>query len=533
VKAAIAACPKSGAVLVFPKGKYRFTQAKGNAMELMNFNNIEVDGMGSVLLFNSPTCAWSVAGVQGLHMRDFSLGWDAAPFSQGVVANASKDGTSVEVTVDGSSPVNTQFYSLRAFEANSRLPQLMRNSNDIIPLPSAVSWVEGRTLRFAFDRPVPLPEGTLVVMLHNRESFGLIFDQSTDIRLNGIHLYTAPGFAFAGTGVTNLSMTKCSVAPAAGSDRLVSSTADGFHFWGSRGRFRISESTFAGTCDDCINVHGFLMEASRSSPGEFIFSRTNKLNGRDQPISEPMLPAAGDRVELLDPNSFEPSAIGNVESVSHIGEDVEVKLKPPATVTEKVMMVSDDDQLPHLEVYDCKFHGSSSRGVLAHANAIIERNMFVDLGWAGVACMVDPDWLEGPLVANIAIRHNRFAGCGRFFRLSILVSTTVRAGGAERSNPGPPLNHNITIEDNQFEDPLGTVISVATTENLKIVHNIFASSRAPSDSLFPAVPIYLVNVKDTTVLGNSSNCPGTIVAANVDRSSFIAKDNVGLALRYE
>src|SRR5665213_790080 len=66
VKLAIAACPKTGAVLVFPNGKYRFTQSKGNAIELMNFTDIEVDGGGSSFLLDSPTCAWSVAGVHGL-----------------------------------------------------------------------------------------------------------------------------------------------------------------------------------------------------------------------------------------------------------------------------------------------------------------------------------------------------------------------------------------------------------------------------------------------------------------------------------
>src|ERR1017187_3238881 len=108
VKSAIAACPKSGAVLVFPNGKYRFTQSKGNAIELMNFTDIQVDGGGSSLLLNGSTCAWSVAGVRGLHMHDFSLDWDAAPFSQGAVVNASKDGKTVDVAVEGSGPVNTR-----------------------------------------------------------------------------------------------------------------------------------------------------------------------------------------------------------------------------------------------------------------------------------------------------------------------------------------------------------------------------------------------------------------------------------------
>ena len=390
VRAAVAACPKSGALLVFPTGIYRFTQAIGNAIELENFTDFEIDGCGSLFLLNGITRALSVNKVKGLHLHDFALDWKSLPFSQGTITNHSSDEKVFDVTIEGEEAIRKDFYLLLLFEPDTRLPRLIRTEADRTSLPKGVSVVGERILRLTFDRPMTLPVRTPVAMLHTRQSYGIIFGQSEDIDLSHINIHTAPGLAFAGTGITNLRMTKCAVAPPPGTRRLVSSTADAFHFWGSRGKFRVSQGTFSNVGDDCMNVHGFLLHARCSSANECIINKANKVNGVDRAVSNPMLPAPSDHIEMLDPRVFTPLGGSTVDSVSIKDNDIRVRLKSSALANTFDVLMSDTDELPSLEVVDCHFHSSINRGIIAHANALIERNTFSDLGWAGVSCSVDP-----------------------------------------------------------------------------------------------------------------------------------------------
>ena len=507
-------------------------QDAGIAIELKNFRNIEVDGGDSLFLLNGTTCAWAITEVHGLHLHDFSVDWDTSPFSQGVVIDVASDAKSVLVRLEGEGPVNTQFFSFRVFEKDSHLPRLIRSDRDKVPIPIDLAALGGRIVRLGFDRIVDLSIGTPVAVLHTRQSNGIIFGQCSDIELRGIHLHTAPGFAFAGTGVLNLTMDGCSVAPPAGSKRLISSTADGFHFWGSRGKFRITRTTFAGVGDDCMNVHGFLLRARRSDDNKLVLSQSNTINGRNRAISEPMLPTTGDHLEILDQENLEPLGGEIVDTVSRTDGNVEVKLKPPVILGERVVLISDSDQLPTLEVAECHFSRSMSCGIIAHANAIIERNTFSDLGWAGVSCSVDSRWLEGPLIANVLIRRNKFDRCGRFFGLSILVHTVVARGQRILEAAGTPMNHNISIQENCFEDSFRTVIFVGEVDNLHIRGNRFQNSRSTSDGIVSKDVIYLVDVKNASVVENSSTRSSVIVASKVEQVNFEVRDNVGLTLLF-
>ena len=259
--------PKIRRVIGLSTGIYRFTQAIGNAIELENFTDFEIDGCGSLFLLNGITRALSVNKVKGLHLHDFALDWKSLPFSQGTITNHSSDEKVFDVTIEGEEAIRKDFYLLLLFRTRYPPARLIRTEAEArTSLPKGVSVVGERILRLTFDRPMTLPVRTPVAMLHTRQSYGIIFGQSEDIDLKShINIHTAPGLAFAGTGITNLRMTKCAVAPPPGTRRLVSSTADAFHFWGSRGKFRVSQSTFSNVGDDCMNVHGFLLHARCSS----------------------------------------------------------------------------------------------------------------------------------------------------------------------------------------------------------------------------------------------------------------------------
>ena len=532
LRRAIAACPKSGGVLTFPLGTYRFSQVSGNAIELANFNNLEIDGGGSLFLLEGKTRAFAITDVQRLYLHDLNVDWNPTPFSEGIVTNVYPDNKTVEVLVEGATPIRTDFYLMLAFEQNTRLPQTITSDEARIPLPVSVSIIGGRLIKLLFDRPVRLAIGTPLAMLHTRESYGIIFGRSSDITLERINMYTAPGFAFAGTGVKNLTMKGCSVAPPAGSGRLLSSTADAFHFWGSRGIFRISQSTFSRNGDDCVNIHGFLLRARCSSKGECVLEKVNKVGNEDRPISEPMLPALNDEIDLLDTELFTPVGSGTVKGVQSEENEILLvsKLLPDP---KKFVLLSDNDGIPRLEVTDCKFESSINRGILVHANAVIERNVFSNLGWAGVACSVDPTWLEGPLIANITIRKNIFRGCGRLIRGSLQVNTIVEAWQSGRGTPGDPMNHDISIEDNTFDDPLGTTIFVAETNDLSIKGNSILNARSRPDPLAPEVAIFLFNVRNTRVVANNSRRQMTIISSNTEPDALVVQNNIGLGYRHE
>jgi hypothetical protein len=354
-----------------------------------------------------------------------------------------------------------------------------------------------------------------------------MLNQIQEVELRNIVVNTAPGMVFAGTRVRDLTIRGCKITPGEGSP-LISSTADGIHFWSSRGQFLVEQCIFQGLCDDCINIHSFLM---RASPGDnktqIALANSNIINGSEIRLSEPMIPKRGDRVQILHQKTLAFVDAATVQSVASDGSKVVLNLDRVVGLPDsEEVLISDADQVPTLDVRGCHFENSSGCGVVTHAHSVIQNNTFVALGWAGVNCLVHPNWQEGPLTSNITVRGNIFRGCGRVNRGSLLVHTLRRAADGGLVDVTTPINNDVRIESNYFEDPLGIPIVIGATDGIILSDNHFLSGRNSADPLKPKVAAQFLRIRNSVFSNNTCRGLDGIAVTASDMSSIQISNDI-------
>jgi Right handed beta helix region len=523
LKAAIAACSDNGAILEFPHGRYQFTDSGDKILDLSGRTDFEIIGNSSTLVFSGTGSPISMTRMSSVSVHDLVLDWKRPPFSQGKMTDLSPDGKQMDVVIDSAFPIsgNEPIYSIRFYDAGDRALRIPRNANDSSARPSSIAAIGQQRLRLTFDRELSVRNDTTVVLLHTREGYAMMLNEIDEIELKNILVHSAPGMVFAGTRVRDLTIRGCRITPGEGTP-LVSSTADGVHFWSSRGRFLVEQCMFQGLCDDCINIHSFFM---RALPGndqrQIMLTKSNTINGSEIRLSEPMIPMRGDHIQILDRKTLVLVGAATVESVNKSDNNVVLNLdRAVALSNSEDLFVSDPDQVPKLNVIGCRFENSSGCGVVTHADSVIQNNTFSALGWAGVNCLIHPNWLEGPLVSNVTIRENIFRGCGRVNRGSLLVHALRRAADGGLVDVTTPINKNVRVESNYFEDPLGTPITIVATDGIILSDNHFSSDRSSTDPLKPKLAVQFLRIRDGIISNNTCRGLDGVAVTASDKSTL-------------
>jgi len=504
VQAAINACSKSGAVLRFPHGAYHFSPDKGFVLPFNDFSDLEIDGDGSTLFFSGLASPLEFHAGRVIHLHDLNIDWLRPTFSQGVVVASSSDRLSIDVKIDDEFPItgNEPVFALRYFDRDRRMS--VPHIADLSPTSHAL--IASQTIRYEFPKPIVVVQNSAVVIRHARESVGIIFGESSDLALSKVTLHTAAGMGFVGTKVRNATFTECAVKPKKDGARMMSTTADGMHFWGSRGSFLVEQCEFESTGDDCINIHSFLLALSAISGKRSVTLSTKSfLEGAMSPLNAAQIPIVGDRIEIVDVQRMIPILKAIVVGVNGSLQATQVTLDSDLPGAVETTNLAISGPVPQLTVRTSKFSKGAGCGVVVRSNAAIEGNSFEDLSWAGVNCQVDAYFGEGPTISSIRIEKNDFKNCGHLLPGSLNVTAQVKDANGNLGGSKTPGNRDITILENSFEQSEGVAIVIGQADNVTISHNRITVSETASE--LPKI-IDLIRLADDTHVagvGNSIN----------------------------
>jgi len=521
IRAAIAACALDGGVLHFPGGTYLCKNTSSSPfIAFSGLSNFTVDGGGSSLMFEGDATGLAFSQMRRIELRDLTIDWSRPAFSQAVVIPGSFNGNAVDLDVAPEFPV-TGTELIRAvyfYDRATGAPATSRSANHRLQVPANVQLVGPQRLRLEFAEPFH-DAGDVVVLLHGRGYFGLLIEKSQDIALANVRIYAAPGMGISGGRVTNVAIDRCQVVPRPGSGRLMSSGADGLHFWDSSGSFSITRCDFAGTGDDCINIHSFFLEAE-VDPGSTAleFSPANQINGHPRAVEDSVLPTAGEELEIVAPITLVPEATGAVATMDLSGGPRRATLQSPLDLPPgDEVLVDDLNRTPsHLAIQSCTFRAGVGRAIITHAQTTISGNKFSDMAAVAIKCGVNPTWLEGPLVSNVFIENNDFTRCGLISGGSVW-AYTLRVDG-KQSREGDVIEFdNLRIAGNNFVDPYSIPIIVGETRNFAILNNVFTASDDDPNPHPAKISIRLDRVGAGTIAGNS--CPGGDQLVSIDAVS--------------
>lgn len=521
VNAAIAAAvaSRSPAEVRFDEGKYRITATgrHGYCIPITQAADLTVRGRGKptqIIVASPDAGAFHVSLGRNVAIRDLTVDYDPAPFLQGVVraVNVGEGWFDLEVAAGYATPDASNFvhavepYGKWGMIMDPALRRIRAGTPDHYMTPR---WEhrEGRIWRF-FTQEEHYRLGLRQMRVgdsyvHLARGYGGAFlAQGCDgIAIENVTVHASPGLAVGLVGNKGtVRVRKLEVRFAPGTDRLLSTNADGIHCQQNRSGPIIEDCYFEGMADDAINIY--------APPNTLLEKRTEK----EWLVTPNCSILPGDRLTVLDPKTG--VVRGTVKALTVTPEGRAFRLGLDRSVEDAVAGPDhrSADTLYNLDACGAGFrilrnrmNGNRRYGCLIRAgDGIIEGNVFSDTTGAGVTLVNEPDWPEGPVPWNVTVRKNRFirGGTCRGYADGGHGALHVRASKLGHGLADMPALRDIRVEDNSFEDYLGPAVYVSAAIGLRITGNRFIGQAQALAASAPAMIVERsrnVRVEDNVV----------------------------------
>ncbi len=194
----------------------------------------------------------------------------------------------------------------------------------------------------------------------------------------------------------------------AGTNRPISTAADGAHFANTVGDILIEDCDFSGQGDDSVNIAASWLPV------------TQKINARTvvltRQISDIIRPSAV--LRFVKPDSLAEYARLNVTQVTYDPSTgrytVTVDQDLPATLAVNDMVINLTQSNHRFLLRRNYFHDHRARGILIQSHdGVVENNRVKDPTWQSLLLFADTAFFgEGPGAENVIVRNNTFDGCG-------------------------------------------------------------------------------------------------------------------------
>jgi polygalacturonase len=288
-----------------------------------------------------------------------------------------------------------------------------------------------------------------------------------NVVLKSVAVYSAPGMAMYMAGCEDVAISDMTVDTPQGSDRWISTNADGLHFTQCRGTISIVNSTLRKMGDDAVNIGGFVM---RSKPGGSPRQVTLEHGGVDRQGMPP--PKAGDVLSFSRPEApFETVFSTTVEDSPAKGMPrslgVEVSDDIPTDLDGAVVV--NESCRPAVSIKNCTIGNNRARGLWLQATT---QGVIADTritGTSGPAIELRADashWWEGPPPSNITFVNCAFSDCNYGPGHNKAIVSTYVQGRDGKNVAGTPIS-NIRFQDCTFSGS-GTAASFHSIAGVNI-----------------------------------------------------------------
>ena len=281
---------QEGVTLLFPKGTYDFhpdnafeehravanhdNGLKRMAFPLYGNRDITIDGGGSQFVFHGHMVPFTLQGVDGAILKNFSIDWIRSFHAE--MKCVSRDLETNTAVFD----VDPELYPYRIDHGQllfKRFQQEDPMGSNMVWDPTtrapvydtrkyalagkhvqAVAVKPGRVKLVNAFRKEPPPAGTILVVygVHptSRLCPAIHIVSSSDIKIEDVTVYEAGGMGLIVERTDNIHLNRMKITST--EERIVSTRADSTHFIGCKGKLLVENCVFEHMLDDSINVHG-------------------------------------------------------------------------------------------------------------------------------------------------------------------------------------------------------------------------------------------------------------------------------------
>jgi hypothetical protein len=447
-------------------------------------------GVETRIVFGDPiSSGFSVRNSRNVVLREFVIDYDPLPFCQGTIRGVNVEAGHFEIEIDDGypSPDGEQF--VRAIEPYGKWGMIMDRATRRIKAGTpdhymAPRWelIGGRSWRFFaandhFRRQLKqMQVGDAYVHLGRGHGTAILAQGCDGLLVEKVEIRASPGLAVGLIGNSGALVVRgLEVRFAPGTDRLLTTNADGVHCQQNRTGPVIEQSYFEGMADDGVNIYAPpIVVREVLSPSKLLVS----ASGRVWP---------GDRLQVFDPRTGQVRGTVQAADVTSQGRLFMLSLKEPFHGIAPGEDHRSADTLYNLDacgagfqIRQNEFRGHRRYGCLLRAGGgTVEDNLFEDTTGAGVVLTNEPDWPEGPVPWETVIRRNRFvrggmcAGYADSPQGAALIVRAARLGHALAESE--PIR-GISIVDNTFVDRAGTAVFIGGANGVTLSGNHISGS---------------------------------------------------------
>ena len=505
---------------------------QGGHLLVASASNLTVRGEAGTKLIMTDVYQQGVTVLdsQNVTIEQMSIDYDPLPFTQGLVEAVDLEKKLVTVKIqDGYADLSREDFhkQLQARRMMIFDPVTRHLDHEV------VAKYRLNTLKPLGDRrwQMHISSNTLEDLKPNHHLFAIIarrargavmFKNSANCTAMNVTVHSAPSCAFILRDCDAIKILHCDIATPAGSDRLMTTNADGVHCKYNKVGPEIAYCHFQGMDDDSVNIGGsfarvldqkdsttLVVHVQIFEPGDrlvFVDGNTGQYM-QQVTVKSSYISSFKDDLNAVTLTLNEP--VGKLKTQLEIGPPFKAIAPERLPVEERIvptLVLNLDRCGKNAYVHHNVFENHRVRGVLMRApDARIEHNTFRNLNGPAIFAGHEFGFLEGPAVLNLTIANNLFE--------NIRLSNVFICNTAMDRTPAKGLaNRNVIIRDNTFMNygakagpglgVNGVAIDVSNAKGVTVSGNRFEQGHADRDASLPLIhlgPSEDVTVKDNVV----------------------------------
>lgn len=451
-------------------------------------------------------------------VRDLAMDHDPLPFTQGKIVAIDRGLNSFDVLLEDRYPVlDAPWFADELIEQarwgflfDGETREIKANTPDFTFIDRA-ELVEGRTFRvFPVESEAPKLEhfqvGDLWVQLIRPITIGnFFFWQTEDSGIENVTIYAGQSIAVVGYGALRPFVRDSEIRVKPGTNRLISTNADGWHFQQVRGGPLIENTYIERICDDAIAINNFPAPIlAVEEPNVVIASAATMLR-------------RGDRVYIFNPRDGRILQRATILELEESDDEYRVVLnKPVSGVTTRQDNAELPDQLMNMSaassgfvVRNNTFRMHRRHALFIQANeGLIEGNDIRGSQGLGIIVNNEPSWPVGPIPHEVVIRNNHVENVGNdlwYTRSPYGAAIKVQGSKFPLQPADEQLIRDIEIVGNTIINPPGTGIFVGSTQDVRVEGNRISITDRSIPEGFPAIDLH--NVSGEVVENNEVSDP--------------------------
>jgi hypothetical protein len=292
--------------------------------------------------------------------------------------------------------------------------------------------------------------------------------ESQDVNIKNVSLRSFSGMGIVGHLSQDICVDGLQVLPESG--RYSSTSTDATHFTSCSGDLTIRNSHFAGSGDDCTNVHNYYWAFYPQSDDHQVEIR---LEGADLHAQALDIPSVGDTLHVVSRRDM--STLGEVVVTAADSSWADWRVlvtldRPVGEYKAKDCFMYNYTRFPRVRIENNIVDYNNGRAFLLKARDVtVVGNDISRSTLSAIKLGAELSWRESGPVENVLVQGNRIqhTGTTNGYRASCIMLTT------EAPQTPPLINRNITIRENRFQSDRPVSILLQDAQGVSITGNQF------------------------------------------------------------